>query len=74
VNLSLVDCGLEADQKLFKMDLQMEEEELISSDLGEVLVNMVYNDNLNRLGVTVIEAKRLKVNYYFFLHMRNVNS
>jgi hypothetical protein len=31
------------------------------SDLGEVLVSLLYNENLHRLSVTVIEARRLKV-------------
>lgn len=33
----------------------------IKSDLGELLISLVYNENLNRLSVTVIEARRLKV-------------
>ena len=31
------------------------------SDLGELLVSLLYNENLHRLSVTVIEARRLKV-------------
>jgi hypothetical protein len=31
------------------------------SDLGEVLVSLLYNENLHRLSITVIEARRLKV-------------
>ncbi|KAJ4438402.1 hypothetical protein ANN_14347 [Periplaneta americana] len=37
----------------------MEAQESIS-DLGEVLVSLLYNENLHRLSVTVIEARRLK--------------
>jgi hypothetical protein len=33
------------------------------SDLGEVLVSLLYNENLHRLSVTVIEARRLKVRH-----------
>lgn len=33
----------------------------MSSDLGELLVSLLYNENLSRLTVTVIEARRLKV-------------
>lgn len=33
----------------------------IKSNLGELLVSLVYNENLNRLTVTVIEARGLKV-------------
>lgn len=32
-----------------------------TSDLGEMLVSLLYNENLHRLTVTVIEARRLKV-------------
>jgi hypothetical protein len=35
------------------------------SDLGEVLVSLLYNENLHRLSVTVIEARRLKVSYLY---------
>lgn len=50
------------EQKLFKMDLEKEvQESVVSSDLGEVLVSLVFNDNLSRLSVTVIQARRLKV-------------
>lgn len=32
-----------------------------TSDLGEILVSLLYNENLHRLTVTVIEARGLKV-------------
>jgi len=35
------------------------------SDLGELLVSLLYNENLHRLSVTVIEARRLKVSYLY---------
>ena len=35
------------------------------SDLGELLVSLLYNENLHRLSVTVIEARRLKVRYLY---------
>jgi len=31
------------------------------SDLGELLVSLLYNENLNRLSVTIIQARRVKV-------------
>jgi hypothetical protein len=31
------------------------------ADLGELLVSLLYNENLHRLSVSVIEARRLKV-------------
>ena len=31
------------------------------SDLGEMLVSLLYNENLHRLSVAVIEARRVKV-------------
>lgn len=31
------------------------------SDMGELLVSLLYNENLKRLTATVIEARRLKV-------------
>jgi hypothetical protein len=36
------------------------------SDLGEVLVSLLYNENLHRLSVTVIEARRLKVSKLYY--------
>jgi hypothetical protein len=36
------------------------------SDLGEVLVSLLYNENLHRLSVTVIEARRLKVSRLYY--------
>jgi hypothetical protein len=36
------------------------------SDLGEVLVSLLYNENLHRLSVTVIEARRLKVSELYY--------
>jgi hypothetical protein len=35
------------------------------SDRGELLVSLLYNENLHRLSVTVIEARRLKVSYVY---------
>jgi len=35
------------------------------SDLGELLVSLLYNENLHRLSVTVIEARRLKVSHLY---------
>jgi len=37
------------------------------SDLGELLVSLLYNENLHRLSVTVIEARRLKVSYLYII-------
>ncbi|KAJ8916809.1 hypothetical protein NQ315_005816 [Exocentrus adspersus] len=55
-----LEIGDGTEQQLFKMDLEKEPQE-IKSDLGELLVTLVYNENLNRLTATVIEARRLKV-------------
>lgn len=33
-----------------------------TSDLGEILVSLLYNENLHRLTVTVVETRGLKVN------------
>lgn len=33
----------------------------MKSDLGDLLLSLVYNENLSRLTATVIEARRLKV-------------
>nr|CAD7427693.1 unnamed protein product [Timema monikensis] len=52
------ECG-PGDQQLFKMDLEKEAQEPVS-DLGEILVSLLYNENLHRLSVTVIAARRLK--------------
>ncbi|XP_057665054.1 synaptotagmin-15-like isoform X1 [Diorhabda carinulata] len=49
--------GLE--QQLFKMDLEKEAPEY-KTDLGELLISLVYNENIGRLTATVIEARRLK--------------
>ncbi|KAJ8975552.1 hypothetical protein NQ317_004410, partial [Molorchus minor] len=57
--LKNLEIGDGSEQQLFKMDLAKELQE-IKSDLGELLVSMLYNENLNRLSVNVIEAKRLK--------------
>ncbi|XP_076258076.1 synaptotagmin-15-like isoform X2 [Rhynchophorus ferrugineus] len=54
-----LEIGDGSEQQLFKMDLEKESRE-IHSDLGELLVSLLYNENLNRLTATVIEAKRLK--------------
>ncbi|XP_067002894.2 synaptotagmin-15-like [Anabrus simplex] len=48
-----------SEQQLFKKDLEKEAQESIS-DRGELLVSLLYNENLHRLAVTVIEARRLK--------------
>lgn len=39
----------------------MQEVQEIKSDVGELLVSLVYNENLSRLTATIIEARRLKV-------------
>jgi hypothetical protein len=39
----------------------LQEAQESTSGLGEVLVSLLYNENLHRLSVTVIEARRLKV-------------
>ncbi|PNF43215.1 hypothetical protein B7P43_G15666 [Cryptotermes secundus] len=59
VTFPLRDLPAENEQTLYKMDLEKEAHESIS-DLGEVLVSLLYNENLHRLSVTVIEARRLK--------------
>lgn len=41
----------------------LQEVQEIKSDVGELLVSLVYNENLNRLTATIIEARRLKVRY-----------
>ncbi|XP_026321477.1 synaptotagmin-15-like [Hyposmocoma kahamanoa] len=46
--------------QLYKMDIEKDLQEL-PSDLGEVLVSLLYNENLHRLTVTVIEARGLKL-------------
>ncbi|XP_064091522.1 synaptotagmin-15-like isoform X2 [Macrobrachium nipponense] len=43
-------------------DLTREEECATSSELGEVLVSLTYNDHLHRLTITVFQAKGIKVN------------
>ncbi|XP_066153090.1 synaptotagmin-15-like isoform X1 [Euwallacea fornicatus] len=53
------EIGDGSEQQLFKMDLAKEPQE-IRSDLGELLVSLLYNENLSRLTATVIEARRLK--------------
>lgn len=57
--LKNLDIGDGSEQQLFKLDLEKEAQE-ITSDLGELLVSLVYNENLSRLTATVIEARRLK--------------
>ncbi|KAK5641307.1 hypothetical protein RI129_009854 [Pyrocoelia pectoralis] len=54
-----LEIGDGTEQQLFKFDLEKEIHEQ-KSDLGEVLVSLVYNEHLNRLTATVIEARRLK--------------
>lgn len=61
VLLPLRDFASESEQKLFKMDLEKEAQENVCSSMGELLVSLLYNETLNRLSVTVIEAKRLQV-------------
>ncbi|KAK3920631.1 Synaptotagmin-15, partial [Frankliniella fusca] len=46
-------------QGVYKMDLEKDTPEAVS-DLGELLVSLLYNENLHRLSVTVIEARRVK--------------
>ncbi|XP_038222427.1 synaptotagmin-15-like isoform X3 [Zerene cesonia] len=46
--------------QLYKMDIEKEIQEP-TSDLGEVQVSLLYNENLHRLTVTVIEARGLKL-------------
>ncbi|XP_068213645.1 synaptotagmin-15-like [Palaemon carinicauda] len=43
-------------------DLTREEECTTSTELGEVLVSLTYNDHLHRLTITVFQAKGIKVN------------
>lgn len=58
-----LEIGDGTEQQLFKMDLE-KEAQLMKSDLGELLVSLVYNENLNRLTATVIEGRRFKVSFY----------
>ncbi|XP_047522016.1 synaptotagmin-15-like isoform X3 [Pieris napi] len=46
--------------QLYKMDIEKDIQEP-TSDLGEVQVSLLYNENLHRLTVTVIEARGLKL-------------
>ncbi|CAK1555814.1 unnamed protein product [Leptosia nina] len=46
--------------QLYKMDIEKDVQEP-TSDLGEVQVSLLYNENLHRLTVTVIEARGLKL-------------
>ncbi|XP_060804989.1 synaptotagmin-15 [Amyelois transitella] len=46
--------------QLYKMDVEKEIQDP-TSDLGEILVSLLYNENLHRLTVTVIEARGLKL-------------
>ncbi|XP_068081054.1 synaptotagmin-15-like [Anabrus simplex] len=48
-----------SEQQLFKKDLVKEAQDSIT-DLGELQVSLLYNENLHRLVVTVVEARRLK--------------
>ncbi|XP_065157323.1 synaptotagmin-15-like isoform X1 [Atheta coriaria] len=57
--LKELEIGDGSEQQLFKLDLEKETTE-IRSDLGELLISLVYNENLCRLTATVIEARRLK--------------
>ncbi|XP_059052694.1 synaptotagmin-15-like [Achroia grisella] len=54
--------GVSPDEEpqLYKLDIEKELQEP-TSDLGEVLVSLLYNENLHRLTVTVIEARALKL-------------
>ncbi|XP_061719425.1 synaptotagmin-15-like [Cydia pomonella] len=54
--------GIAPDEEpqLYKMDIEKELQEP-TSDLGEILVSLLYNENLHRLTVTVIEVKGLKL-------------
>ncbi|XP_060523098.1 LOW QUALITY PROTEIN: synaptotagmin-15-like [Cylas formicarius] len=54
-----LEIGDGSEQQLFKMDLEKEPQE-IKSNVGELLVSLLYNENLNRLTATVIEARKLK--------------
>ncbi|KAJ3644734.1 hypothetical protein Zmor_022441 [Zophobas morio] len=60
--LKELEIGDGTEQQLFKLDLEKEPQE-IKSNLGELLVSLVYNENLGRLTATVIEARGLKVSY-----------
>lgn len=46
--------------QLYKLDIEKDVQDP-TSDLGEILVSLLYNENLNRLTVTVIEARGLKL-------------
>ncbi|PZC71271.1 hypothetical protein B5X24_HaOG213731 [Helicoverpa armigera] len=46
--------------QLYKLDIEKDLQEP-TSDLGEILVSLLYNENLHRLTVTVIEARGLKL-------------
>lgn len=46
--------------QLYKMDIEKDAQEP-TSDLGEILVSLLYNENLHRLTVTVVEARGLKL-------------
>ncbi|XP_063244040.1 synaptotagmin-15-like [Bacillus rossius redtenbacheri] len=59
VTFPLSDLPADSEQQLFKMDLEKEPTEK-TSDLGELLVSLLYNENLHRLSVTVMAARRLK--------------
>ncbi|XP_069361027.1 synaptotagmin-15-like isoform X1 [Maniola hyperantus] len=54
--------GIAPDEEpqLYKLDIEKEVQDP-TSDLGEILVSLLYNENLHRLTVTVIEARNLKV-------------
>ncbi|XP_045774487.1 synaptotagmin-15-like [Maniola jurtina] len=54
--------GIAPDEEpqLYKLDIEKEVQDPMS-DLGEVLVSLLYNENLHRLTVTVIEARNLKL-------------
>ncbi|CAG5020722.1 unnamed protein product [Parnassius apollo] len=54
--------GVASDEEpqLYKLDIEKELQEP-TSDLGEVHVSLLYNENLNRLSVTVIEVRGLKM-------------
>ncbi|RVE54703.1 hypothetical protein evm_000470 [Chilo suppressalis] len=54
--------GVASDEEpqLYKLDIEKELQEP-TSDLGEILVSLLYNENLHRLTVTVVEARGLKL-------------
>ncbi|CAH2239998.1 jg3426 [Pararge aegeria aegeria] len=54
--------GIAPDEEpqLYKLDIEKEVQDP-TSDLGEIQVSLLYNENLNRLTVTVIEARNLKL-------------